>query len=138
MSLILIVDDEVNIVTTLRQVLQREGYEVITAANAKEADLAVRSTPPDLVLLDWMLPDESGPELLRRWRASSARLRALPVLFVTARVDVVDRIVGLELGADDYITKPFDPRELIARVRARLRTRAEPADTLSHLGVISS
>ena len=118
----LIVDDEPDLVAPLAYALSREGFQTRTAATGAEALVATAMTlpMPNLVLLDWMLPDLPGPEVFRRLRACAAT-RDIPVIMVTARADEVDRIVGLELGADDYVTKPFNTRELILRVRAVLR-----------------
>jgi DNA-binding response OmpR family regulator len=118
---ILIVDDEPAIVQVIRERLLREGFAVRTAHDGKAA-LAAAIEQPDLLILDLMLPDMDGFEVLRQVRHSG---QDLPVIILTARDDDVDVVVGLELGADDYIVKPFNPRELIARVRAVLRRRAE-------------
>jgi len=118
---ILVVDDERNIVELARMYLEAEGYRVVTAADGREALAQVRAARPALVVLDLMLPELDGWEVCRRLRAESD----LPIIMLTARSDDVDKIVGLELGADDYLTKPFNPRELVARVRAVLR-RAAP------------
>lgn len=124
--LVLIVDDEPDLVAPLEYALQREGFETRTAGDAAGAFAAVAEDPkPDLVLLDLMLPDLPGTEIFRRLRANPDTAR-IPVIMVTAKGDEVDRIVGLELGADDYVTKPFSTRELILRVRAVLR-RAQQA-----------
>ena len=121
---ILVVDDERNIVELARLYLEKEGYRVVTAADGKEALAQAQAARPALVVLDLMLPELDGWEVCRRLRAESD----LPIIMLTARSDDVDKIVGLELGADDYLTKPFNPRELIARVRAVLR-RSAPAKT---------
>jgi DNA-binding response OmpR family regulator len=118
---ILVVDDEPAIVQVLAERLEREGFQVHTAGNG-EAALAALHDPPDLILLDLMLPDVDGFELLRRMRQGGCDL---PVIILTARDDAVDVVVGLELGADDYVAKPFHPHELVARVRSVLRRRAE-------------
>ena len=111
----------------LAEFLEREGFDVALAHEAPEPPLQLPSDPPpDLVVLDVMLPGRSGFELLRELRARAARL---PILMLTARGDAVDRILGLELGADDYLSKPFDPRELAARIRAVLRRAAAPIAT---------
>jgi len=114
---ILLVDDENSIVESLRYALEKEGYSVVEAADGAEALRLARSTLPDLVLLDIMLPGMSGFEVCRTLRKEST----VPILMLTARSDEPDRIVGLDLGADDYITKPFSMRELLARVHAHLR-----------------
>jgi len=123
--LILIVDDEADLVATLDYNLRREGHETRSAATGREALAAAAASPaPDLVILDLMLPDISGTEVCRRLRAAEAT-RAIPVLMLTARGDEIDRVVGFEVGADDYVTKPFSVRELLLRVGAILR-RAQP------------
>jgi len=114
---ILVVDDEPRITELLVSYLSKEGYIVATAADGEEALTAIERENPDLVLLDLMLPKKNGYEVCREVRAKSN----LPIIMLTARDEEPDKIVGLELGADDYITKPFSPREVIARVRAVLR-----------------
>ena len=137
MTTILVVEDEPAIATALRELLEREGYVVETAATVATARLRLLPDAHglDAMLLDWRLPDGEGIDLLKELRRTSA----LPVLMVTARVEIIDRVLGLEIGADDYVTKPVEPRELLARLRARLRThrRAEPAAkrVLEHAGV---
>ena len=117
---ILIVEDEPGIADTLQYALRTEGFEPAWCATGEEALADARAKPPALVILDVGLPDASGFEIFRRLRASSD----VPVVFLTARSDEIDRVVGLELGADDYIAKPFSPRELVARVRGVLRRSA--------------
>ncbi len=117
---ILVVDDEPNITQLLKLYLSRSGFQVETAANGEEALRKTRSLRPDLIVLDLKLPDIDGLEVCRRVRAESD----IPLIMLTARDEDIDKIVGLEMGADDYITKPFNPREVLARVRAVLR-RAE-------------
>jgi DNA-binding response OmpR family regulator len=119
---ILVVDDEPAIVQVIRERLAREGFAVHTAADGTAALSAVGEDPPDLIILDLMLPDMDGFEVLRRLRREG---HDVPVIILTARDDAVDVIVGLELGADDYVVKPFNPRELVARMRAVLRRRGE-------------
>lgn len=114
---ILVVDDEPTIVEVVELYLSREGYEVVTAADGEAALAAITQQRPDLVVLDLMLPRLSGLEVCRQIQASGA----LPIIMLTARGEETDRVVGLELGADDYVTKPFSPRELVARVKAVLR-----------------
>jgi two-component system, OmpR family, response regulator len=114
---ILIVDDDAEIRNLLRDYLQKQGYRVSTAANGREMHAAMSPGHPDLVILDLMLPGEDGLSLCRDLRAGSD----LPVIMLTARGDETDRIVGLEMGADDYIPKPFSPRELLARIKSVLR-----------------
>jgi DNA-binding response OmpR family regulator len=122
MKKVLVVDDEPTLVATLRYNLEREGYQVVTAADGDSGVSLARSDRPDLVILDLMLPMIDGFEVCRLLR----REMAVPILMLTAKADEVDKVVGLELGADDYVTKPFSMRELLARVRALLR-RAETA-----------
>jgi DNA-binding response OmpR family regulator len=122
MSHILVVEDDPAVADGLATLLSREGHTVIRAGTASAADAAM-ADGPDLVLLDWRLPDRPGIDLLRAWRARGV---GVPILLVTANGDLVDRVVGLELGADDYVVKPFEPRELVARIRARLRTFHTP------------
>jgi two-component system phosphate regulon response regulator PhoB len=119
---ILAVDDEPDLLELVRMGLDAAGYEVETAETGAAALERLRTAPPDLLLLDLMLPDLSGTELCRRIRAD-ARLSELPVIMLTAKGEEVDRVVGFELGADDYVTKPFSPRELALRVRAVLSRR---------------
>ncbi len=118
MSRILVVDDEPHIVEVVRAYLVRDGHDVVTAADGETALELARETEPDLVVLDVMLPRRSGFEVLRELRASGS---GAAVIMLTARDDVIDRVAGLEIGADDYVTKPFEPRELAARVGAVLR-----------------
>ena len=121
---ILVVDDEATLRETLAWNLQQEGYRVVEAADGRQALERFRADKPDLVLLDLMLPELSGVEVCRRMRAESD----VPILMLTARDSEVDKVVGLEVGADDYVTKPFSLRELQARVRALLRrAEARPA-----------
>jgi DNA-binding response OmpR family regulator len=120
MPTVLIADDEKNIVQLARMYLQAEGFSVETAASGKEALEKVKLARPDLVVLDLMMPEMDGWEVCRRLRKESD----LPIIMLTARGDDVDKIVGLELGADDYMTKPFNARELVARVKAVLRRYA--------------
>jgi DNA-binding response OmpR family regulator len=114
---ILVVDDEPNIVELARLYLKNEGFDVEVAENGREALEKARTLNPKLVLLDIMLPEMDGIEVCRTLRKESD----IPVVMLTARADDVDKVVGLELGADDYITKPFNPREMVARVKAVLR-----------------
>ena len=117
MAKILVVDDEPNIVELARLYLKNEGYEVLTAGDGRAALDTIRQQPPDLVLLDIMLPGMDGWEVCKQVRQFSR----VPIIMLTARGDDVDKIVGLELGADDYMVKPFNPREMVARVKAVLR-----------------
>ena len=122
---VLIVEDEAPLVTMLRYNLEREGFAVDEATNGEEALLRIAERRPDAVLLDWMLPHVSGLEICRQIRRAPST-RSLPVIMLTARGEESDRIRGFETGADDYVTKPFSPRELLARVAAVLR-RMRPA-----------
>ena len=122
--LIQLVEDETALVTLLRYNLEREGFRVVAAYDGEEALVMATEEKPDLILLDWMLPLTSGLEVCRRLRRQS-ETREIPVLMLTARGEEADKIRGLDSGADDYITKPFSPAELIARIRAVLR-RAQP------------
>jgi DNA-binding response OmpR family regulator len=128
---ILVVDDETTLRETLVEALEIEGYRAIPAADGREALIRFRADHPDLVLLDLMLPELSGVEVCRILRAESA----VPIIMLTAKDGEVDKIVGLELGADDYVTKPFSLRELTARIRAVFR-RADQAATLHARPVI--
>ena len=114
---ILVVDDDPHIIELAALYLEQEGYRVISAADGRAALDRARADAPALIVLDLMLPEIDGWEVCRRVRANSD----LPILMLTARDDDIDKIVGLELGADDYLTKPFNPRELVARVKAILR-----------------
>jgi two-component system, OmpR family, alkaline phosphatase synthesis response regulator PhoP len=118
---VLVVEDEASIASFVALYLKNAGYEVRTAANGTEALSAVGSSQPSLIVLDLMLPDIDGIEICRRIRQTSD----VPILMLTARDEDVDKIIGLEVGADDYMTKPFNPRELVARVKSILR-RATP------------
>jgi two-component system phosphate regulon response regulator PhoB len=131
---ILVVDDEPDLVELVRLNLDQAGFEVETAETGRAALDALRKAPPDLMILDLMLPDLSGTEICREVRANP-ELAHLPIIMLTARADEVDRVVGLELGSDDYVTKPFSPRELMLRVRAVLRRRhpqVSPSAALEH------
>ena len=123
MKKVLVVDDEPTLVATLKYNLEREGYTVLTAGDGESALSTARSEHPDLVLLDVMLPGLDGFEVCRILRRESGA----PILMLTAKGDEVDMVVGLELGADDYVTKPFSMREVIARARALLRRAETPA-----------
>jgi DNA-binding response OmpR family regulator len=130
---VLIIDDDRDLAAMLGEFLQREGYAVEAHHGADAGVAALRAAEPDLLILDVMLPERSGLDVLRELRLASSRL---PVMMLTARGDPIDRILGLELGADDYLAKPFDPRELLARIRAILRrATATPTSTdASHAG----
>jgi DNA-binding response OmpR family regulator len=124
METVLVVDDEPTLREVVVRYLERAGSRALEAGDGDEAETLLRTQPPDLVILDLMLPGTDGLELCRRIRADSA----LPVIMLTARGEEADRIVGLELGADDYVTKPFSPRELVARVRTVLRRTNGPVE----------
>jgi DNA-binding response OmpR family regulator len=116
-GVVLLVEDELELARIVSRELESAGYEVHQAHDGEAALGSLASQPPDIVVLDWMLPGIDGLEVLRRLRQTSA----IPVLMLTARAEEVDRVIGLEVGADDYLTKPFGARELVARVRALLR-----------------
>ncbi len=126
MSWVLVVEDEPAIAELVALHLRHSGHEVKCVDDAEAAQAAVTARLPDLVLLDWMLPGQSGVQLARRWRAD-ARTRELPIIMLTARAEEADKVAGLDAGADDYLTKPFSPRELMARVRSVLRRKAPQA-----------
>jgi two-component system phosphate regulon response regulator PhoB len=126
MPTVLVVEDEPAIVELLKVNLCDEGYEVVTASSAEAAAASLRERLPDLMLLDWMLPGQSGLAFAKALRAD-ARTRELPVIMLTARSEEADRVAGLEAWVDDYVTKPFSPRELKARIKAVLRRRAPEA-----------
>ena len=132
---ILVVDDETNIVELARLYLEQEGFRVQAASDGAAAIELIARQPPALMVLDLMLPEVDGWEVCRRVRAGKVA-PDLPIIMLTARDDDVDKIVGLELGADDYVTKPFNPRELVARVKAILRRsrRAVRPQAAIHLG----
>jgi len=119
---ILIVEDESAIAELISVNLRHNGFQPVWAMDAESAQRELDEVLPDVILLDWMLPGESGLTLARRWRAAT-RTKAVPILMLTARGDEADRVAGLDAGADDYIVKPFSPRELLARIRAVLRRR---------------
>ena len=134
MSRILVVEDESAIAELISINLRHAGYEVTLAGNAEQAQLEVDRVLPDLVVLDWMLPGQTGLALARQWRGA-ARTRELPIILLTARAEEVDKVSGLDAGADDYLTKPFSTNELLARIRAVLRRKApEALDTAVEVG----
>jgi two-component system, OmpR family, response regulator len=130
---ILIVDDDPRLRDLVRLALERAGHAVLTAADGRQALTHAAREAPDLIVLDVGLPEMDGFEVCRRIRATSE----VPILFLTARDDEIDRIVGLELGADDYVTKPFSPRELVARVRAILKRAAGPRGQVLRHGALA-
>ena len=129
---IMIVEDEEPLTLLLRYNLESEGYEVETSARGDEAEIKLKESPPDLLVLDWMLPGMSGIELCRRLRARPDTKR-LPIIMLTARGEESERVRGLATGADDYIVKPFSVPELLARIRSLLR-RARPERVAAVLG----
>lgn len=121
MTKILVVDDEPDAIELIKFNLKAAGYEVLTAADGEEALKKARSALPDLIVLDLMLPEVDGLEVCKILRRDS-RVSATPIIMLTAKAAEIDRVLGLELGADDYVTKPFSPRELVLRVKRLLRT----------------
>jgi two-component system response regulator RegX3 len=134
MPKVMVVDDEESLLEAIRYALSREGFEVVTAPDGGEALRDFEAERPDLVVLDLMLPTLNGWDVCRRIRATSQ----VPILMLTARDAEVDRVVGLEMGADDYVTKPFSVRELVARVRALLRRAAGGPEPSGDSGVIEA
>jgi two-component system, OmpR family, phosphate regulon response regulator PhoB len=128
MKRVLLIEDDRDIVELVRYNLEREGFQVAAANDGATGLVQVRKSPPDMLLLDLMLPKLSGLEICRDIRRDQA-LNRLPILMLTARGEEADRVVGLEMGADDYVTKPFSPRELVARVKALLRRAEPPGET---------
>lgn len=136
MGRVLVVEDESAIAELITLNLHHAGYEVQLAANSQAAQCAIDEELPDLVVLDWMLPGESGIQLAQRWRRD-ARTRGLPIVMLTARSDERDVVLGLDSGADDYLTKPFSTTELLARIRAVLRRKAPQAlDATVQIGAL--
>lgn len=127
MQRIVVIEDEKDIVELVRYNFRREGFEVQAFLRGKEGLDYLRRNPADLVILDIMLPDLDGLEICKRLRTDH-RLRSLPVIFLTAKGEEIDRVLGLEIGADDYVVKPFSPRELVARVKAVLRRQERVAE----------
>ncbi|MDR3352923.1 MAG: phosphate regulon transcriptional regulator PhoB [Zoogloeaceae bacterium] len=121
---ILVVEDQPQITELILVHLRHHGFEATAAENGVTAQVCIDATLPDLILLDWMLPGrQSGLELARKWRAAP-RTKDIPIIMLTAKSEETDKVAGLDHGADDYVTKPFSPRELMARIRALLRRRA--------------
>jgi two-component system, OmpR family, phosphate regulon response regulator PhoB len=134
MARILVVEDESAIAELIAINLRHAGHELTVAADAQQAQFEVDAVLPDLVVLDWMLPGQSGLALARQWR-SAARTRSMPIIMLTARSEEADKIAGLDAGADDYLAKPFSTNELMARIRAVLRRKApESLDTAVEVG----
>ncbi|MFA5385816.1 MAG: response regulator transcription factor [Eubacteriales bacterium] len=130
MPKVLVVDDEEHIVELVRFNLEREGFEVIASGDGDAALKKVSSEQPDLIILDLMLPGQDGLSVCRTLR-SDPDTKGIPVIILSARTEEIDRVLGLEMGADDYVTKPFSPRELVARVKVRLRRDAKIPGSLS-------
>jgi two-component system phosphate regulon response regulator PhoB len=134
MARILVVEDEPAIAELIMLNLRHDGHEVQLAGSAADAEVAIRQALPDLVLLDWMLPGESGLQLAQRWRRD-LRTRELPIVMLTARSEERDMVQGLDSGADDYLAKPFSPSVLVARIRSVLRRKApQSLDTAVQIG----
>lgn len=125
---VVLIEDERDIVELVRYNFRKEGFEVESFSRGEDGLEYLRRHPADLVLLDIMLPDRDGFEICRRLRAEE-RLKSLPVIFLTAKGEEIDRVLGLEIGADDYVVKPFSPRELVARAKAVLRRQTRPAES---------
>jgi phosphate regulon transcriptional regulator PhoB len=125
---VVLIEDERDIVELVRYNFRKEGFEVESFSRGEEGLQYLRRHPADLVLLDIMLPDRDGFEICRRLRAEE-QLKSLPVIFLTAKGEEIDRVLGLEIGADDYVVKPFSPRELVARAKAVLRRQTRPAES---------
>ncbi len=137
MSRILVVEDEAAIAELISLNLRQAGFEGEVAGEAEQALVAVAGVLPSLVVLDWMLPGQSGHALARLWRGET-RTRALPIIMLTARAEEADKVSGLDAGADDYLTKPFSASELLARIRALLRRRAPDAlDAVVEVGALT-
>ena len=137
MSRILVVEDEPAIAELISMNLRHAGFEVTIAGDAEQAQAAVDGVLPSLVVLDWMLPGQSGHALARQWRGQP-RTRELPIIMLTARAEEADKVSGLDAGADDYLTKPFSASELLARIRAVLRRRAPDAlDSAVEVGLLA-
>jgi two-component system alkaline phosphatase synthesis response regulator PhoP len=130
---VLVVDDDKEVVRLMRAYLEQAGFDVLVAYDGESAVHHLRREKPDLLLLDLMLPDRDGFDITRTVR-SDENLSHIPIIMLTARVDVTDKIVGLEMGADDYVTKPYNPREVVARVRARLRSQGASPSKLLQVG----
>jgi len=135
MERVLIVDDDPDIVRLVRYNLSHSGYDVQSAGSGREALELVERQPPDLVVLDVMLPDVDGLEVCRTLR-QHASSKHIPILMLTARGEEIDRVVGFELGADDYVSKPFSPRELVLRVKSILRRSGTDRTDMMHIGKI--
>jgi len=119
---ILVVEDDISILNMLRDLLEQSNIKVLTATDANEAQSLVSQSSPDLILLDWMLPDMSGAEWVRRLKRDE-HFAPIPIIMLTAKGEEEDKVKALDMGVDDYVTKPFSPRELVARIKAALRRR---------------
>ncbi|MBL6988826.1 MAG: response regulator transcription factor [Bacteriovoracaceae bacterium] len=126
MAQILLVEDDLSLGQSLKENLQIEGFEIFWSQSLLEAQASLDKVDVDLIILDWMLPDGQGIDFLKAFRVKN---KLLPVILLTARAELIDKVIGLESGADDYLTKPFEPRELIARIRARLRIKSDDNTT---------
>ncbi len=126
---VLLVEDDLNLAKSLTEYLASEAYLVVTASSRASARKAMSSNP-EIIILDWMLPDGQGLDFLKELRIAGCKV---PIILLTARNELVDKVLGLESGADDYLTKPFEPRELVTRMRVRLREILAPAPTKIHL-----
>lgn len=133
MPKIMIVEDHENISHTLGELISAEGHQIQIASNLKMAHEKMNFVP-DLIILDWMLPDGQGLDFMIELRKKNYKM---PIILLTARVDVVDKVLGLEMGANDYLTKPFEPRELLARIRVQLRTQSKGENTTLNVGSLS-
>ena len=122
MVTILVVEDDISILNMLRDLLEQSNIKVLTATDANEAQSLVSQSSPDLILLDWMLPDMSGAEWVRRLKRDE-HFAPIPIIMLTAKGEEEDKVKALDMGVDDYVTKPFSPRELVARIKAALRRR---------------
>lgn len=135
MKHVLLVEDDSNIRSPLSRFLKGENFKVTEADSVSAAEKAISTESPDIVIMDWSLPDGQGVDLLRTWRKRGI---SVPTILLTARSEVIDKVMGLEGGANDYVTKPFEPRELLARIRVQLRSGAEaPAASAQKLKVLS-
>lgn len=130
MAHVLIIEDHQNISVSLKDLILKEGHQVMISENLSQAREQIKAKLPDLIILDWMLPDGQGLDFLIEIRKQGIQT---PVIFLTARAEIFDKVLGLEMGANDYLTKPFEPRELIARLRVQLRTKSQ--DTTGTLTV---
>jgi DNA-binding response OmpR family regulator len=129
---LLMIEDDARLASMVSEYLRQGGFEVAHAPDGTSGLAALQQSPPALVVLDLMLPDMDGLEICRRIRALGGSLARTPILMLTAKGDPMDRVIGLEVGADDYLAKPFEPRELLARIRAILRRSAEVATSVEH------